>query len=92
MNVELIELLGKISPLILVLYIILDRALPVILGYQEKEQEREKQERLFFAEKIIEVVNTINTEMQLFRVEIAKLTQTNIMLINLLLKEKKDDN
>lgn len=91
MSVELLEMLGKISPVILVLYVILDKALPVILGYHDKEQERDKQERLFFAEKVIEIVNTINTEMQLFRVEIAKLTQTNIMLINLMLKEKKDE-
>lgn len=91
MNTEILEILGKVSPVILVIYVILDKALPVVLGYHDREQERDKQERLFFAEKIIEMVNTISTEMQLFRVEIAKLTQTNIMLINLILKENRKD-
>lgn len=88
---DLIETLKQLSPWAILAYLFIKEFLPVIIGNVYREKELETRERLEFLNKYTEMLNMLHREMQTMRLDLARLSQTNLLLLSLLNREEEKD-
>ena len=87
---EVLQTLKDLSPWVILAYLFIKEFLPVIIGNVYREKELESRERLEYLNKYVEMFNGVYRELQMMRVDLAKLSQTNLLLISLLNKEEEE--
>lgn len=85
-----LELLYRLSPWLFAIYLFLEKLLPVVVGQVKKEQDMNHRERIVFLEQFVKIFDIINKELIEIRVELSKVSQTNIVLLNRILEDTQD--
>lgn len=87
-----LEVLYRLSPWLFVVYLFMEKLLPILVGQAQREQDMQHKERVIFLEQLVKIFDILSKELIEIRVELSKVSQTNIVLLNRILEDTKNEH